>query len=244
MNSCSRHKMSKEAINHTMNNGDEKPAVPDSHRYSQTGHEGWLLKYGTNRKWQKRYFTLKGSILSYWNDEKKQGKPKVSVNVNGASLLTLSHSDYDMDNCFAVIPINAARSLVLSGVDTQDRATWTTVMSVAGGAHENTNSFGISDGRVDQRSLAEDYVELTVGGTKLGRHYVVVLKTDLQVFAFKCDATPLYDIDLTAASTTHSAASTILTLNDGTKKQFAFQLHDAVTVKEWDALLRKVDKKL
>ncbi len=26
-------------------------------RYSQTGHEGWLLKYGTNNKWQKRYFT-------------------------------------------------------------------------------------------------------------------------------------------------------------------------------------------
>jgi len=67
------------------------PDIPNSHVYKQGGYEGWLLKFGSNRKWQRRYFVLKGEKLSYYtniaNIQKK--KARKEIDVKGSSLLTL-----------------------------------------------------------------------------------------------------------------------------------------------------------
>jgi len=175
------------------------PDIPNSHVYKQGGYEGWLLKFGSNRKWQRRYFVLKGEKLSYYtniaNIQKK--KARKEIDVKGSSLITLKKIDYQNDFSFAILPINVNYAFVLACKDLEDRVKWMQALNEAG-CHEHTTSGGISEGKVDQKSIKEDYCVL--GGPKPMKLYFV-LRPDktLSYYQFKCDSKATGVLDLNDA---------------------------------------------
>jgi len=177
----------------------EIPDIPNSHVYKQGGYEGWLLKFGSNRKWQRRYFVLKEDKLSYYTDITNVQKKKVrkEIDVKGASLITLKKVDYQNDFSFAILPINVSYAFVLACKDLEDRVKWMQALN-QGGAVEHTSSGGISEGNVDQKSIKEDYC--TLAGPKPSKFYFV-LRPDktLSYYQYKCDLKAAGVLDLNDA---------------------------------------------
>jgi len=220
------------------------PDIPNSHIYKTGGYEGWLNKFGTrNKKWQRRYFILKDNKLKYFHDIKdiQKGRACKDVDVSGSTLLTLKRDDYNHEFCFAILPINVDMAFVLSAKDMDERVKWTQALNQVG-AIEYTTTSGVSDGKVDRKSLREDYsVVGNLGKTPLRLYLILRSDHTLSYYHYKCDTKTLGVLDLNEAKFSSKDMTIEISIVHPAAKTIVLTFSHKDDTKEWLSLLQKTE---
>lgn len=217
-----------------------KSVILDSHSFQTGAFEGWLNKLGSNNKWQRRYFVMDSTKLSYFADDKKKSVKK-SIELKETNLLILNEEDYHRSHAFAIIAPRLDRNYVLVGESSQDRLRWAQALQSVG-VEERTNAAGICDGHVDGKSLKEEQVEVLEAN--LTRYYVAVKEGKALHYTYRCDRTPAASFDLSGATieavpSADRRLSIQLKAAPAAGKKFVYQFATPRAKSEWLALLTK-----